>query len=425
MDEAAGVRGVEGRGDPPRSASVRSGGRGLSRSSTAPRSVPRRSAWRCRARRRPRPPRAPGRCSGARWQRPGATRRESVAETQGRPRAPATGASGLPCGRVSGRPRDRRHPCRPVQKGLDPITGELGSDSRIVHALSDHPKVAQYTRYCDIDARRRGRGRLLPARRRSVGAVGSSTGRRGRDGCRGAESPAPELAASEVFGRRFEHEIRVARGLRHRNLVPVLDAGEADGVPYLASQFVPGRSLATVCARRGPEPRRYALRVTADVAAGLGALHATARPPRREAGQHPARGRRKGSAYGFRSREGRGPHPLTEPGQLLGTPQYLAPELLDGGGDASPASDVYALGCVAYECLAGRPPFTGRRSRSRSHTWTTSRRAARAPARAGRGARAGVSPRAREGPGARPRTPTMYAHLLRASAAGHGVSPRW
>ena len=52
-----------------------------------------------------------------------------------------------------------------------------------------------------------------------------------------------ELAGSELYRRRFEHEIRVARGVRHRNLVPVLDAGEADGVPYLASQFVPGRSL--------------------------------------------------------------------------------------------------------------------------------------------------------------------------------------
>ena len=50
---------------------------------------------------------------------------------------------------------------------------------------------------------------------------------------------------------------------------------------------------------------------------------------------------------------------LTRPGQALGTPQYLAPELVEGSAPASVASDVYALGCVVYECLTGSPPFTG------------------------------------------------------------------
>ena len=223
-----------------------------------------------------------------------------------------------------------------------------------------------------------------------------------------------ELAGSELYRRRFEHEIRVARGLRHRNLVPVLDHGEAHGVPYLASQFVPGRSLGHRLASDGALTVDQALRVTADVAAGLGALHGK-RLVHRDVKPANILLAEDGKALltDFGLAKGEALTLLTEPGQLLGTPQYLAPELIDASGDASPASDVYALGCVAYECLAGRPPFGGRTLEvALAHL----SEAPEPPAGLSGPLADAVLMALAKDPAERPRTPTMYAHLLRVAA---------
>jgi serine/threonine-protein kinase len=223
-----------------------------------------------------------------------------------------------------------------------------------------------------------------------------------------------ELAASDLYRRRFEHEIRVARGLRHRNLVPVLDWGEADGVPYLVARYVPGRSLRELLAGDGRLPLARALQVAADVAGGLGVLHRKGLV-HRDVKPGNVLLAEDGTALltDFGLAKGEALTLLTDPGQPVSTPQYLAPELIDASADASPASDVYALGCVVYECLGGRPPFTG-----------GTLEVAMAHLSDEPGPLEGVPDALSEAillalakdPAARPRTPVMYARLLQASA---------
>jgi serine/threonine-protein kinase len=165
-----------------------------------------------------------------------------------------------------------------------------------------------------------------------------------------------ELAGDFVFQHRFRQEARAAAAVAHPNLVPIVDAAEADGRHYLAVDFVPGGSLDDLVAD-GPLPLPQAVCVVADVAAGLDALH--------EAGiihrdVKPANvllvadGRALLTDFGLA--KGRAYTVLTRPGQMIGTLNYIAPELIRGEA-ATARSDVYALGCVAFECVAGAPPF--------------------------------------------------------------------
>jgi serine/threonine protein kinase len=169
-----------------------------------------------------------------------------------------------------------------------------------------------------------------------------------------------ELSENESYRRRFDREVRVARTLQHRHLVPILDRGEADGYPYLAFRYMRGGSLADMLAARGPLPLHDVLRLAAEIGAGLDVLHANGivhrdvKPPNvmlDEAGHAAVAdlGMAKSQAYTV----------LTRPGQVMGTLDYLAPELVSGA-PATPASDVYSFGCLVFECLTGKPPFAGR-----------------------------------------------------------------
>ena len=167
----------------------------------------------------------------------------------------------------------------------------------------------------------------------------------------------PELQGEEVYRVRFRHEARAATSIQHPHLVPVVDAGEEGGRPYIVSSYVAGDTLAE-CLRRDrfldvPE----VLRLVSEVGAGLDALHAAGlidrdvKPANIMVDENGAAaltdfGLAKGPAYTV----------LTRTGRVVGTPHYLAPELIEGSA-ATPASDVYALGCVAYECVAGSAPF--------------------------------------------------------------------
>jgi serine/threonine protein kinase len=166
-----------------------------------------------------------------------------------------------------------------------------------------------------------------------------------------------ELSHDETYRRRLIHEARAAGEVRHRRLVPVLDAGQDGDRSYLAVAFVSGRSLEQRIQDEGPLPLADMARLVAQVAGGLDALHQAelvhrdVKPSNVMLDQN-----RDASLTDFGLAKGRAYTVLTRPGQVMGTLDYLAPELIKGG-TASPASDVYALGCVAYECLAGRPPF--------------------------------------------------------------------
>jgi len=168
------------------------------------------------------------------------------------------------------------------------------------------------------------------------------------------------LSGDETFRRRFVHEARAAQHVQHDHLVPVLDAGEAGGRSYLVTAFVAGRTLAQRLEDHGPLPLDDLLQLVAEVGTALDALHREGLIHRDvkpsnvmldEAGSAAITdfGLAKGPAYTV----------LTKPGQVMGTLDYLAPELIRGES-ATASSDVYALGCVVYECLTGVPPFGGK-----------------------------------------------------------------
>ena len=166
---------------------------------------------------------------------------------------------------------------------------------------------------------------------------------------------------------RFRSEGRHAGSLSHPGIARVYDYGEAvDGdfgssgseLPYLVMELVDGPSLTEVL-RRGPLDPRRAMDVVAQAAAGLAAAHRTGlvhrdiKPGNLLLGPD---GQVKITDFGISHATGTAP--LTMSGTLLGTPAYLAPERV-AGEPASPASDLYSLGVVAWECLAGGLPFTG------------------------------------------------------------------
>jgi serine/threonine protein kinase len=158
---------------------------------------------------------------------------------------------------------------------------------------------------------------------------------------------------------RFKAEARHAGGLSHKNIARVYDYGEpADGQPYLVMELVDGPSLADVLAG-GPLPAAPTMDIVAQVAAGLQAAHAAGLIHRdiKPANILFARG---GAVRitDFGIAHAVGSAPVTSTGAVMGTPGYIAPERV-AGAQAGPASDLYALGVVAYECLAGSPPFSG------------------------------------------------------------------
>jgi serine/threonine-protein kinase len=167
-----------------------------------------------------------------------------------------------------------------------------------------------------------------------------------------------ELSGDETYRRRFAREGRIAIGLSHRHLVPVIDAGEIDGYPYIASRYVAGLTLAQVL-ENGPLALSPMLRTISEVATALDTLH-------REGLVHrdvkPANIMIDGSGISYLTdfglARGLAATVLTKPGRVVGTVDYLAPEVIRGE-QAGPAADIYALGCVTYECIAGRPPFGG------------------------------------------------------------------
>lgn len=166
-----------------------------------------------------------------------------------------------------------------------------------------------------------------------------------------------ELSGDDAYERRFRREARVAAEVRHPRLVRVLEDGVAGGRHYLAAEYVPGGSLEQRLHERDRLSIPDTLRVVADAGAGLDALHRAGLVHRDVKPSNilvDPDGRLLLADFGL----ARGPAytVLTRAGALLGTPDYLAPELVHGDV-ATPASDVYALGCVAYECLTGAPPF--------------------------------------------------------------------
>jgi serine/threonine protein kinase len=167
----------------------------------------------------------------------------------------------------------------------------------------------------------------------------------------------PELAASEEFRERFIREARAAAELDHPNIVPVYDAGEVEGRLYLAMKFVEGTDLAELLGKEGKLSPERTMPLLEQLASALDAAHEHGLIHR---DVKPANALLEGERlyltdFGL-TRRVDSTRPLTATGRAVGTAAYLAPEQIRGE-PLDRRVDVYALGCVLYQCLAGEPPY--------------------------------------------------------------------
>jgi hypothetical protein len=158
---------------------------------------------------------------------------------------------------------------------------------------------------------------------------------------------------------RFEREALAAAALTHRNIVAVFDSGRDDGTRFIVMERVVGRSLAQLISERGSLAVDEAVGICVQVASALeaahraGIVHRDIKPANLMLDEH---GTVKVLDFGIARLAGSAS--LTQAATVLGSAAYLAPEL-SRGSRADARSDVYALGCVLYELLTGRPPFIG------------------------------------------------------------------
>jgi serine/threonine-protein kinase len=170
----------------------------------------------------------------------------------------------------------------------------------------------------------------------------------------------PELA--ETLGaERFLREVEIAAKLSHPHILPVYDSGAADGVLYYVMPVVEGESLPARLAREKQLPVEEALRLAREVAEALayaherGFVHRDIKP----ANILISAGHALVADFGIARVMSSDGKALTQTGLAIGTPQYMSPEQASGSADLDGRSDIYALGCVLYEMIAGEPPFTG------------------------------------------------------------------
>jgi len=174
----------------------------------------------------------------------------------------------------------------------------------------------------------------------------------------------PELAAA-MSATRFEREIRVAASLQQANIVPVLTTGTAEGLPYYTMPYVEGESLRARLGR-GPLSIGEAVSILRDVsralayAHGHGVVHRDIKPDNVLLSGHTAVVTDFGIAKAIAAAaDGALGATLTQLGTAVGTPTYMAPEQAAGDPSTDHRADIYAFGCMAYELLAGQPPFAG------------------------------------------------------------------
>lgn len=168
-----------------------------------------------------------------------------------------------------------------------------------------------------------------------------------------------EYLGDPGFLERFRAEARHAALVNHEGIANVFDYGEEDGSAYLVMELVPGEALSTVLERERVLPTDKVLDIVAQTASALQAAHAAGLVHRDIKPGNlliTPEGRVKITDFGIARIADQ--VPLTATGQVMGTVQYLSPEQASGHA-ASPTTDIYSLGIVAYEALAGRRPFTG------------------------------------------------------------------
>ena len=171
----------------------------------------------------------------------------------------------------------------------------------------------------------------------------------------------PELAAV-IGAERFLREIKTIANLQHPHILGLIDSGEAQGTAWYVMPFVEGESLRDRLTREKLLPIPDAVRLATEVASALdyahrhGVIHRDIKPENILLHD----GRALVADFGIALAVSQaGGSRMTETGLSLGTPQYMSPEQAMGEREITAGSDIYALGCVTYEMLAGEPPFTG------------------------------------------------------------------
>ncbi len=175
---------------------------------------------------------------------------------------------------------------------------------------------------------------------------------------------APELSSDDRFRQRFERESQLAASIDHPNIIPVYEAGEVEGLLYIAMRYVEGEDLRSLVVRERPLPPDRAIALIGqvgaalDVAHGRGLVHRDVKPGNIlvvGAGDPESPPHVYLTDFGLTKRTD-SHSGLTVTGQFVGTIEYVAPEQIEGK-DVDHRTDLYALGCVFFECLTGEPPF--------------------------------------------------------------------
>jgi serine/threonine-protein kinase len=169
----------------------------------------------------------------------------------------------------------------------------------------------------------------------------------------------PEFATDRSFVERFRREARSAANLNHPNIVSIYDWGEEEGTYFIVMEYVDGLTLRDVIRRQGPLLANRAAEIGADIAGALhfahvhGVIHRDVKP----GNVLITTSQVKVTDFGI-ARAGDPAESLTQAGAVMGTATYFSPEQAQGHV-VDPRTDVYSLGVVLYEMVAGRPPFTG------------------------------------------------------------------
>ena len=170
-------------------------------------------------------------------------------------------------------------------------------------------------------------------------------------------------AVAEQLGtERFLHEVRVTARLNHPNLLPLLDSGEVEGLPFYVAPYIAGDDLRVTLMRRGRMEAEEAIEIVTQAGRGLGYAHESEVVHRdvKPGNILLSDGVAVVADFGIaRALELSGGDRLTQSGVFLGSPLYMSPEQALGDEPVTGAADQYSLACVLFELLTGSPPFQG------------------------------------------------------------------